>query len=314
MRTSLIRSLVLVVLAQGALACAAAADAQESRKVILWTDPGSVAARNLYWGGGSKAAAPKGPFTFIEEDTGGTQPKLEVRDAAGREWDVKFGEEVHAEVAANRFVWAMGYVTEPMYYVPSGTIRRVGKLDRAAEYVDSRGRFKEARFRLTGPRIDDTWTWEQNPFAGTKELSGLSILMTLLNNWDIQGDRNNRIHDRDGTHHYLVSDLGATFGLMGAFPLPRSKWDLKAFQDEDFIADVRDEEIVLAYEGYGPIGIVPMEHARWFSNLLSQLTDAQIRDAFRAAGASKAEIAGFSARVREKIEELKRATARTSIE
>ena len=35
----------------------------------------------------------------MKEDTGGAQPKIDVRDAAGRQWDVKFGEEVHAEIA-----------------------------------------------------------------------------------------------------------------------------------------------------------------------------------------------------------------------
>jgi hypothetical protein len=54
---------------------------------------------------------------------------------------------------------------------------------------------------------------------------------------------------------------------------------------------------------------VPLEHARWFTGLATQLTVNQVRRAFEAAGASTTEIEGFSARVMEKIQELRRAVA-----
>ena len=52
---------------------------------------------------------------------------------------------------------------------------------------------------------------------------------------------------------------------------------------------------------------IPVEHARWFAGMVGKLSDEQIRQAFRAAGATDAEVSGFSARLRQKIEELKRA-------
>jgi hypothetical protein len=53
---------------------------------------------------------------------------------------------------------------------------------------------------------------------------------------------------------------------------------------------------------------VPVEHAKWFAGVVGQLSDEQLRDAFRAAGATDEEVNGFAARLRQKINELKAAT------
>lgn len=279
---------------------------------VLWTDPGAVASRDLFWGNGSAERAPKAPFVFVEEDTDGTQPKVVVRDANGREWSVKFGEEVHAGIAASRIVWALGYVADEMYFVKSGTIDGATGLKQAAKAIGANGAFTNASFRLRDARAEratDRWTFATNPFAGSKELSGLAILMTMLGNWDIQGDRNNRILDVDGKRLYIVSDLGATFGRMGAILSPRTKWNLEDFRKEEFIEKVEDGMVDLDYEGYGGINKVPVAHAAWFASVAAQLTDEQLADAFRAAGATPEEAAGFSARMREKIAELQKAVS-----
>jgi hypothetical protein len=52
---------------------------------------------------------------------------------------------------------------------------------------------------------------------------------------------------------------------------------------------------------------VPVEHARWFASLVSQLTNDQVRRAFEAAGASAAEVDGFSKRFMEKVRQLEEA-------
>ena len=284
---------------------------QAAGKAVLWTDPGDIAARNLLWGNGAPERAPKPPFTFVKEDTDGTQPKVIVKDANGREWSAKFGDEVHSSIAASRIVWALGYVADELYYVPSGTIAGVTGLKQAAKALGPDGAFTKAAFRLRderAERAEERWTLARNPFAGSRELSGLAILMTMLGNWDIQGDRNNRILTHNGQSLYIVSDLGATFGKMGAVLAPRTKWNLADFQKEEFIEKVEDGMVDLDYEGYGGINKVPLEHARWFAALASRLTDQQLADAFRAAGASSEEVRGFSARMRQKIAELQKAT------
>lgn len=300
------------------------ADPADARApAVLWRDPGAIGARDLFWGAGSAAAAPRGPFTFVEEDLTGHNPKVSVRDALGHHWDVKFGEEIHAEVAANRIVWALGYFVEPQYYVPSGTIRGATGLDRAARHIGADGRFRGARFRFRDPampRTDEEWTLARNPFVGTREMSGLHVLMTLLNNWDIEGPRNNRVLRARGPRdrverRFLVSDLGATFGRMGGGLITnRSKWNLAHFREEKFIDKVERDAIRLAYDGYDPdIDRVSIAHARWFARLAGQLRAAQLRRAFEAAGAGPAEIDGFTAKLLEKIGALRNAVAASAV-
>ena len=306
------RIVELAVAAVLSLVFDGAAVAQDEKNAKLWKDPGAIASRDLFWGSGSAERAPKGPFVFLEEDTSGTQPKVRVRDAANREWDVKFGDEVHAEIASNRLVWALGYIAEEMYFVPNGTISGVTNAKRLKDHVGADGNFTGARFRLRTDapgRAEKRWTFEKNPFVKTQELSGLAILMTMVNNWDIQADRNTRILMVDGEEHYLVSDLGATFGKMGTGIIPHSKWNLEDFKKEEFIEKVEGGMVDLDYEGWGGINKVPLDHARWFSALASQLTDEQLQAALKASGASDAEVTGFAARLREKIAELQKAVS-----
>jgi len=299
-----------------------AAPADSAAPPVLWRDPGPMTSRDLFWGAGAPDRAPQGPFTFVEEDTTGTNPKITVTDARGSTWDMKFDEEVHAEVAANRIVWALGYIVEDQYFVPSGVVSGVRGLTRAAKFVGADGAFQKARFRWRNPaavRTEEEWTLQRNPFAGSKELSGLYILMTMVNNWDIEGPRNNRVlrakgPDGRAERLFLVSDLGATFGRMGGGPFSdHSKWVLDHFKQEPFIEKIDGGMVHLAHDGFDPdLDRVPLDHARWFAGLVSQLTPAQLRRAFEAAGAAPAEIDGYTAKLGEKIEQLKVAVRSSS--
>ena len=51
---------------------------------------------------------------------------------------------------------------------------------------------------------------------------------------------------------------------------------------------------------------IPVEHARWIGSLLSQLSDAQLADAFRAAGYGEAVTGGYVRALRERIDQLTR--------
>ena len=316
------RSAWLAVLCVSAIGAAGGAPAQPPATAAtaparLWRDPAPIAQRNVLWGSGGPARAPQPPFTFVAEDSGGSQPKVTVTDAGGTTWDVKFGVEVPAEIASNRIVWALGYLVEEMYYVRSGTIRGVTGLKRAAEHVAADGGFEKARFRRVDARLrrtDEPWTFQQNPFLGTKELSGLVVLMNLINNWDIDKALNNRVlvstpAGGAAERWFIVSDLGATFGKMGGSLGQKTKWNLKDYIAEDFIERVHDGALHLDYEGFESKGLgeVPLEHARWFAGLVAQLTPAQLRAAFEAAGASPQEVDGYASRLAAKIAELQKA-------
>ena len=308
--------------ARGITFTAPAADAETIR--VLWRDPGAVAARDLYWGAGSEARAPKPPFTFVSENLSGTKPKINVKDAAGVAWSVKLTtarpgqNEVHAEIAASRFVWALGYFVDENYFVPEGRIDGVKDLKRAAEVVGADGGFRIARFERRPPEAQPAGNWdiEDNRFNGTRELSGLQALMILLGNWDYTVGNTIALRvplpNGDVEERYLVSDLGSTFGRMrGGVNQAPNRWSLEDFSDAKYLGGVAlgKLEFRATLQRATPLA-VPLAHARWFSSMLSQLTDAQIRQAFEASGAAPAEVAAFSAQVRKRITELDRALAK----
>ena len=75
---------------------------QSAATAVLWSDPGNIGSKNLFWGAGGEERQPKLPVEFEKEERGGTSPKFEVRDAAGKKWGVKMGLEPRPETAASR--------------------------------------------------------------------------------------------------------------------------------------------------------------------------------------------------------------------
>src|SRR6185503_5936378 len=96
---------------------------------------------------------------------------------------------------------------------------------------------------IKGQKKSGNWSWFKNPFTGTKELSGLKVMMALINNWDLK-EINNAIYQEksaDGPR-YVVSDLGASFGETGN-PATRSKSDVSDYSDSRFIQKVSAEHV-----------------------------------------------------------------------
>ena len=288
---------------------------------VLWRDPGDLASRDLTWGAGSADRQPKPPFTFVSEDVSGTKPKIDITDAAGTRWSVKFTapmaaqNEVHADIAASRLVWALGYFADEHYFVPEGRIEGVKQLKRAASAVASDGTFKVARFerRSTDVQAISNWDIEKNPFAKSRELAGLHMLMMLISSWDVLPPNlavvRVTLPDGNKEERYVLTDLGSTFGRMrgGANTAP-SRWNLHDYVDSRLLSGVAGGRLVFRgpLMGNAPLGI-PVDQARWFVGLLSQLSERQIRQLFEAAGASTGEVEGFSGELIRRIGEMKAA-------
>ena len=291
---------------------------------VLWRDPGDIASRDLRYGPGSKERTPTGKFKFLQEETGGASPKFDVEDEQGVRWRVKVGPEARAETAAARLLWAVGYFADEDYYVPELRVEGMQKLSRGHEFVSADGIVQGARLerRPAGRKKIGPWSWADNPFVGTKELGGLKIMMALMNNWDIK-PLNNTIYDAGGVErHYVVSDVGATFGRTGN-TLTRTKDNLQHYSQSQFIRkttpthvdfflasnphflntvifphlmELRKREKVVKH--------IPRADARWLGGLLSQLSAEQIGDCFRAAGHSPEEVEGYTKEVQERIRVL----------
>ena len=73
-------------------------------------DPIRVVYRPTLYPTRAEGEMPKPPFQFDKEDMTGTNPKIKIIDANGVKWNMKFDEEVHAEIACSRIVWACGFM------------------------------------------------------------------------------------------------------------------------------------------------------------------------------------------------------------
>lgn len=278
---------------------------------VLWQEPDDISSRNLLLGpGGARMRPNLRRLTFIKEEKGGWSKKYRVRDAAGRVWVAKVGKEAQSETASTRLLWAAGYMTEITYLVPR--VRIPGK-----------GTFQNVRFEARPENIEreGAWAWEQNPFVGTRELQGLKVMMVLLNNWDTK-DENNvllAVPTRNGAElRYAISDLGATLGDTGKWPLlwrfTRSRNDPKGFRGDKLIDEIKEDgRVDFEFSGKkrGIYNDITVEQASWVGRLLSRLSEAQLRDAFRAANYTPAEVRTLTNAFRARINELANLRRRT---
>jgi len=307
-----------------AIGMAGFVDAQTTPSKLLWHSPGDVSKADLGGSVGTAIGAPQPPFTFIKEDMSGTQPKVEVNDRTGRKWVAKFGNEVKPECFTWRIPVAVGYYVEPSYYVASGQFLNMGTIERKTPSIQQDGHFKAARFQIRDPNFkyldNQGWKWARNPFAGSKELKGLEILIMLASNWDNKdgtsgpGNSNTGIFDRvvNGRHEliYSFTDWGSGMGLWGD-KSGQSDWACADYsrQTSEFVKGVVNGQVVFGYEGHHnddfKTNIHPADVA-WLMKSLGQIRDDQLRAALQASGATRDELVCFTKAIRERIEQLKK--------
>jgi hypothetical protein len=292
---------------------------------LLWHDPGDVERLDVVNGPGGAAGAPVPPFDFIEEHSSGSQPCVSVNDARGRQWRVKWGEEVRSENFAVRLVWACGYFAETTYFIAEGTIAGAHDLQRARACVDDDCRFRDARFELDDPDVqkmfeEHSWAWNDNPFVGTRELHGLKMIVMLLSNWDTKDRRDvargsntaifeHRVSRWRREARYLITDWGGSMGRWGSNIVTRGRWDPDGFaaQTPQFVAGVQNGTILFGYAGQRTAdmsGGIRTEDAEWLCRFLGRITDAQLRDALLASGGSQDDAVSFASSLRARIVQL----------
>jgi len=308
----LIRSIYLTL----ALSLTATSFAQDKEKdvagpltnPVLWEDV-NIADRDLYNGAGGTAMRPDVTrVTFIKEEKQGHNKKYRIRDAKGREWVAKWSREAQPETAAVRLLYGLGYKTEINYLVPTLTI-------------PGKGTFKNVRLEARPENVErlDEWKWRDNPFVGTNELQGLKIMMVFFTNWDLLDLQNKVLRVSNNgqiEHHFIVSDLGATFGKLGnnnlpiIFRLGRKTNDPGTWFEAGFINKVEGQMIDFDFKGKGRglMEDITVSHGRWLADRLKQLSDKQIEDAFRAANYSPDDIRLLREGFKMRVAELDKAT------
>jgi len=270
---------------------------------VLW-EPVQVEKLDLFAGPGGDEMRPNlSSVKLIKEEKRGHNKKYRISDGSGRIWIAKLGREARPETAAVRLLYGLGYKTEINYLVPSLTI-------------PGKGTFRNVRLEARPDNIErlGEWKWKSNPFVGTKPLQGLKMMMVFMTNWDVL-DLQNEILQVGDENHYIVSDLGATFGRLGNnnFPifyrLGRKTGSPRDYLKTRFIRRVRNGRIELSYKGKSRSVFrgITVADGRWLADRLNRLSDEQISDAFRAAHYSPGEISIYLRAVRNKIDELNRA-------
>jgi hypothetical protein len=277
----------------------------------LWRDPGDITRRDLFHGaGGSENAPRERTFTFVAQDTSGWSPGFDVRDSRGVEWSVKTGPEAQTEVVASRILWAIGFHQPPTYYLDTWS------LEGARSGPQEPGRFRPD---LKSRRVVADWPWHENPFVGRREFGGLIVTNLIINSWDWKTS-NNKVYELDepidgASRWFVVRDLGASFGK---FTYPTVlRWfrlrgfgqgtrnDIADFEEQGFIKRIDRERGKVEFDYRGiyrdVISSVTPEDVWWACERLDRITDAQWRDAFRAAGYRPGEGDRFVAKIKEKI-------------
>ncbi|HVE57750.1 MAG TPA: hypothetical protein VNB22_13035 [Pyrinomonadaceae bacterium] len=269
----------------------------------------NIAKRDLFYGPGGKAMQPDlSRITFIKDEKGGHNKKYRIKDGSGRVWVAKPGTEAKPETASVRLLWALGYKTEINYLVPTLTI-------------PGKGTFQNVRLEARPENIErlGNWKWKSNPFVGTNEFQGLKIMMVFLHNWDVV-DVNNTLLGTEGKNgyelHYIIGDLGGTLGRLGNNNLPlffrlgRTSGKPAQYAKSILVREVENGKIELSYKGKqrSVFKGITVAQGRWLADLLLQLKDEQIEDAFRAANYSPSDIAIFKKAVKAKIAELDNST------
>jgi hypothetical protein len=274
-----------------------------SRMAEFWIDPAGTP-RNLFNGVGGAGVKPRADALYRVEkrDPSGFSITYRVKDPSGGEWSVKIGPEAQPEVVSSRIVWALGYHQVPSYFLERWTAVTDGRPQTLGG-----ARFRR-RPRDMGLESRGSWSWQRNPFVGTREYKGLLVLMMILNSTDLKNDNNEVYEVEEGRRQnarqwYVVKDLGASLGETGRFD-PR-RGDIDAFEREPFIAAVQNGFVRFAFRGRHQElleGITP-DDVQWISERVLAISDRQWRDAFRAGGYDEAVTARYVARIKAKAAE-----------
>ena len=273
----------------------------------LWERPTDLATRDLFNGQWGREAAPDPEATYrlVERKHTGINLGMTVVDSRGREWSVKqpypggLDDEAPVEVAVSRLLSAVGYHQPPVYYLSAFPLK-----DDWGTHIEPGGRFrlKPESLKDVGP-----WRWEENPFIGTRPYQGLLVLLVMFNDTDLKNSNNSVYQLSAGgrtERWFVVRDVGAVLGDIDRFtPL---KGDVQAFEHTPFILGFTNGYVQLAADPWYEKLVrnrITAGDLMWASDLLGEVSDRQMRDAFRAGGFQPAVADRFVRKLRDKVQQ-----------
>jgi len=275
-----------------------------SQLAELWVDPGPNP-RNLLAGVGGRHERPAAdqPYDVISVDTRGFSITYRVKDRRGAEWNVKIGPEAQTEVVSSRILWALGYHQVPSYFVERWIA--VDHTHGAQGELRGGARFRPRDMPL---KSEGTWSWQQNPFVGSREYNGLLSALMLINGTDLKND-NNEVYKVEGESNeqagrwFVVKDLGASLGETGRVD-PRRGY-LEGFEREPFLRPPENGFARFEYRGLHQelLRNIRVDDLKWACNRVLAITDRQWHDAFAAGNYDAETTARYVARIKAKAQE-----------
>ena len=283
----------------------------------FWRQPLDVADADLFYGpwGPERAPDPSAVYTFVAKKEHGTNPGVTVKDPVGREWHVKQppsndqGPEGPVEVVLSRVLSALGYHQPPVYFVPTFKMT-----DAAGTREVAGGRF---RLRVASMQNTGTWSWQQNPFVGTRPYQGLLAILLLFNSSDLKNDNNTlyqvRTQNDETETWYVVRDLGTALGETGRlFP---KRGDPEIFEHQAFVKGVKNNFVEFNYHGWHQELVqnrITPDDLVWATERLAAISDRQWHDAFQAGGYDAAVADRFVRALHGRISESEKVVAQFS--
>src|SRR5262245_161211 len=212
-----------------------------ARMTELWEEPSDIRSRDLYYGPGGPRLVPRTDVTYrvVGLDTKGHSCGYDLLDPEGRKWAVKIGDEAQSDLVVSRILWAIGYRQPITYYVPEWRMSGGEPKDKPAP----------GRFRLgSDHKSVGEWSWNDNPFVGTRPFHGLIVVNLILNNWDLTASNNRTYKMKTGVRPerwYVVQDVGGSLG--------KTRWpigtrnDIDDFESEKLIEGVKEGRVNFTY-------------------------------------------------------------------
>ena len=163
------------------------------------------------------------------------------------------------------------------------------------------------RFRPKIKELEELsdWSWQQNPFVGTKPLQGLLVVLMVFNSSDLKNSNNSLYEYKDhGTRErwYVVRDIGTALGETAKIKPRRNDPDL--FAKQTFIKHADSGFVEFGYDGWHQElfrNRITKDDVRWGCGQLSKLTDRQWDEAFAAGGYDPGVAARFIETLKKRI-------------
>ena len=242
---------------------------------------------------------------YFDKKMSGASPKFACRLPDGDELKVKYGGEngeVYGEVVASRLFWALGFGADHMYSVK---VICHGCPEKVAGVINDKGDHilnpAAVERKLPGKELVDQWKWEvldqvdEKSGGATKaERDALKLLAVLIQHSDSKPDQQRIIcidqaeTDAAGCKQPLmmINDLGITFGRANRFnQQPLGSMNLADWSAEPVWKDTAGcvGNLSGSFTGTLKEPVISEEGRKFLSDLLTQLSDQQLRDMFAAA-------------------------------